>query len=136
MNSDRVHVKIITHEQIVYENDVDELYVKSKDGYFGILRNHIPVICALDIGVTRAIDKEKTHCIATMGGVLQFSNNQATILTDCADLDCDIDVTRAKQAKERAQARLKAKNEEVDIPRAQLALARATARISAVEKRY
>ena len=131
----KIHLKVITHEKIVYENDIDELYTTAKDGRLGILANHIPVICALGIGVTKAVVGTDSQCIATMGGILQFSDNQATILSDCAELDCDIDITRARQAKERAEARLKAHDEEVDIVRAQLALARAIARIEARDKR-
>ena len=131
-----IHIKVITHESIVYEDDVDALYVKTTDGHMGILNNHIPVICALDIGVSRVIKDNQDQCIATMGGILQFSDNQATILTDTAELDCDIDVARAKQARDRAQARLKAHDSDIDIARAQLALAKAIARISAYNKHY
>ena len=131
---DKIHLKVISHESIVYENDIDELYVQAIDGRLGILKNHIPVICALGIGVTKVIKENKPQCISTMGGILQFSDNKATVLTDCAELDCDIDITRARLAKERAEARLKAKSEDTDIPRAQLALARAIARISTTNK--
>ena len=77
-----------------------------------------------------------SQCIATMGGVLQFSNNMATILTDIAELDCDIDVTRARHAKERAEARLKAHEDTLDIVRAQIALSKAIARISAADNKH
>ena len=129
--SDKIHLKIITHEKIVFEQDIDELYVQSTDGHLGILKNHLPVICALNVGVTKIIDEGKSRQIATMGGILQFENNRATILTDIAELDCDIDVARAIQAKERALARLKAKDDNLDLIRAQLALSKAIARISA-----
>ena len=133
-NSTKIKLKVITHEKVVFERDVDELYVQSTDGRLGILPNHIPVVCALDIGVTKVIvDKEPIH-ITTMAGVLQFSQNEATILTDIAELGDDIDLARANAAKERAQARINAKDEKDDILRAQFALAKAIARISAKEK--
>jgi len=133
--SDKIHLKIITHENVIYEKDIDELYVSAKDGRLGILKNHVPVICALDIGVTKAVYGTDFQCISTMGGILQFSNNLATILTDCAELDCDIDVARAKQARDRAEARLKARDENLDVLRAQISLARAIARISASDRK-
>lgn len=133
-NSNKIKVKVITHEKVVFERDVDELYVQSTDGRLGILPNHIPVVCALDIGVTKVVvDKEPIH-ITTMAGVLQFSQNEATILTDIAELGDDIDLARANAAKERAQARINARDEKDDILRAQFALAKAIARISAKEK--
>lgn len=132
--SEKIHLKVITHEKVVYENDIDELYVKSTDGALGILKNHIPVVCALDIGVTKAINEKNVQCITVMGGILSFNKNRATILTDVAELDCDIDVARAMQAKDRAEARLKVKDETMDIVRAQMALSRAIARLNATNR--
>ena len=134
--SDKIHLKVITHEKIVFEDDIDELYVQATDGRLGILKNHIPIICALNVGVSKIVKDKTSRCIATMGGILQFAHNQATILTDIAELDCDIDVARAIQAKERAEARLKAQEENLDIIRAQVALTKAIARISATEKKF
>ena len=134
--SDKIHLKVITHEKIVFEDDIDELYVRSLDGGLGILKNHIPLLCALEVGVTKVVKYKVPQCIATMGGVLQFSNNMATILTDIAELDCDIDVTRARHAKERAEARLKAHEDTLDIVRAQIALSKAIARISAADNKH
>ena len=125
--SNGIHIKVITHQEIVYENDIDELYVKTPEGYMGILKNHIPIVCALNIGVAKVVKDKKPTCIAIMGGILQFSENKATILTD-------IDVARAKQARERAEARIKAKGDNIDMARAQIALAKAIARISATDK--
>lgn len=131
-----IHLKVITHQKIVFEDDIDELYVQAKDGRLGILKNHTPLVCALDVGVAKTVKAENSQCIAIMGGILQFSNNEATILTDIAELECDIDIARAKQAKERAEARIKAKDENLDMARAQIALAKAIARISATNKKF
>ena len=134
--SDKIHLKVITHEKIVFEGDVDEFYVQATDGRLGILKNHVPVIVTLGIGVTKVVMGQESQCIATIGGILQFAHNQATILTDLAELECDIDIARAKQAQERAEARIKAHEETLDIARAQIALAKAITRISAKEKRF
>ena len=134
--SDKIHLKVITHERVVYEDDIDELYVQAIDGSLGILKNHLPIICALKVGVSKIVKDKTEYCMAVMGGILQFAHNQATILTDVAELDCDIDIARAKHAKERAQARLRAKDDNMDMVRVQVALAKAIARISAKNKKY
>ena len=134
--NDKIHLKVITHERVVYEDDIDELYVQAVDGSLGILKNHLPIICALKVGVSKIVKDRTEQCIAIMGGILQFAHNQATILTDVAELDCDIDIARARHAKERAQARLRAKDDNMDMVRVQVALAKAIARISAKNKKY
>lgn len=134
--NNKIHLKVITHERVVFEDDIDEFYTQAKDGRIGILKDHIPIICALDVGVTEVIKDKISQCVTTMGGILQFSNNNATILTDTAELDCDIDVARAMQAKERAEARLKAREDNIDTMRAQIALSRAIARLNASNKHF
>ena len=129
--SEKIHFKVITHENVIYDDFVDEIYSKGTDGEFGVLANHIPFMCALDIGVTKVLKDSKCDCIATIGGMFQIKENEAIILTDEAQMGSDIDVPRAKNAYERASARLNSKNSDTDILRAEMALAKALARIKA-----
>jgi F-type H+-transporting ATPase subunit epsilon len=124
-------LKIITHEKIVFDGDVDELTLQTTNGRIGILKDHIPLTTSLEIGVTKAKIADKFKYFATMGGVFQFRNNNAIILTDVCEDSEDIDVTRAKAAKERAEARLAESTAEMDAQRAQAALARSLARLQA-----
>ena len=124
-------LKIITHERIVYEGEVSELVLHTINGMIGVLQDHIPITTPLEIGVTKAKVGEKFKYFATMGGIFQFKDNNAVILTDICEDSEDIDVTRAKAAKERAEARLADVTAELDAQRAQAALARSMARLKA-----
>ena len=124
-------LKIITHERIVFEGDADEIIIQTKGGQMGILKDHVPVTTSLDIGVTKIRQEENYKYFATMGGIFQFKDNTATILTDVCEDGCDVDVSRAKDAKARAEARLADNSTNIDTQRAQAALARALARLKA-----
>ncbi len=126
-----MHLKIITHEKVVFDEDVEEIYTKGTAGEFGILPRHIPIMSALDIGVTKVVQNGKPRYFTTMGGVLQFKDDEAVILTPTAEDGKDIDVARAKEALARAQARLVEKNAEFDAKRTEAAIARALARLKA-----
>ncbi len=126
-----MHLKIITQERVVFDEDVDEVYTKTTDGEIGILKNHVPVMAALDIGVTKAVKNNDSKYFTTMGGIFQFKNDEALILTSTAESGDEIDVTRAKEALKRAKERLANKNAEIDAKRAEAALARAMARLKA-----
>lgn len=126
-----MHLKIITHERVVFDEDVNEIYTKTTNGEIGILKNHVPIMAALDIGVTKAVKNEDVKYFTTMGGVLQFKDNEALILTDTAECGDEIDVARAKDALKRAQARLAEMDAEIDAKRAEAAIARAMARLKA-----
>ena len=100
-------------------------------GEFGILKNHIPVMAALDIGVTKIKKGEESKSYTTMGGVLQFKDNECIILTTTAECGDDIDVARAEAALRRAKERLADKDAAIDSKRAEAAVARAMARLKA-----
>lgn len=124
-------LKIITHERIIFEGDADEIVIQTKDGQLGILRDRLPITTVLDVGVTKIRQGENYKYFATMGGIFQFKDNVATILTDVCEDGSDIDVTRANAAKNRAEARLADTTATVDTQRAQAALARSLARLKA-----
>jgi F-type H+-transporting ATPase subunit epsilon len=129
-----MHLKIITHEKVVFDEDIDAVTVKGVDGEFGVLSGHIPVMAALDIGVTTVAQGHHKKFFTTMGGVFQFKDEQALILTNTAEHGDEIDSARAKEAMTRAQSRLAEQAAELDAQRAQASLARAMARLKATTK--
>ena len=126
-----MHLKIITSDKIVFDEDVDAIYTKGMDGEFGVLPNHVPLMSALDIGVTKVIRGGNTKYFTTMGGVFQFKDNEGLILTATAEDGNNIDVARAKAAMERAKALLDEHDAAIDAKRAEAAIARAKARLKA-----
>ena len=126
-----MRLKIITQERIVFDDEVDEIYTRGIDGEFGILKDHIPVMNALDIGVTRAKKGNSTKYFTTMGGILQFKDDECIILTSIAEQGEEIDELRAKDALERALQRQREAKTRIDAKRADAAIARAKARLKA-----
>lgn len=130
----KLHLKITTHERVVFDSDVDEIYSKGTQGEFGILPGHVPFMTGLEIGVTKIIIDGKPELFSTMGGVFQLKGNEALILTQTAEKAEEIDVTRAQEAKKRAEERLENDTADVDVQRAEVALARAMTRLKASSK--
>lgn len=134
MSEKKLHLKITTHEKVVFDADVDEIYSKGTQGEFGILPGHIPFMSALEIGITKVVIDGKTEKFTTMGGVFQLKDNEALILTQAAERAEEIDVERAAEAKRRAQERLENEMDNLDVQRAEIALARSIARLKATNK--
>ncbi len=103
------------------------------DGSFGVLRNHAPIIAALDAGVVSVFDPDGAEeLMAIGGGFFQVAHNQAIILADSAEFAHEINLERAQESLNRAQSRLEGKmDEEFQEHRAdaEQALKRARARI-------
>ena len=136
MSDKNIKLKIVTQNKIVYEGVVNAFYTDTMDGRIGILPNHIPITSVLEIGVTKVIEEKEPVYITTMGGIMHFKDNEAVILTDIAELGHDIDEVRAKEAYERAKAKLESHQDKIGVLKAQIALKKAIARISATNKYF
>ncbi|MDD3419084.1 MAG: F0F1 ATP synthase subunit epsilon [Candidatus Gastranaerophilales bacterium] len=132
----KLKLKVITPAKVLFESDnVDAVYSTAVDGEFGVMPGHIPYMTPLAIGVSKYVKGSESRYISTIGGIFQVKNNEVLILTDEAEFGEDIDIPRAKAAKERAEALLtKQTKEDVDIHRAEIALAKALARMKAADK--
>lgn len=127
-------LEIVTPEERLFKDEAQFVVVPEVNGELGVLRNHAPMIAALEIGILRYTDANGAiKKMAVSGGFMEVNANQVRILAETAEPGSQIDVLRAKAAKERAEARLAAKDEDTNIARAQMALQRSIARIRAAE---
>ena len=69
----------------------------------------------------------KDYAIA--GGLLQFADNEMRILADAIEGREEIDIERARRAKQRAEERLKKMDNRTSMKRAEVALTKAINRI-------
>lgn len=125
-----IKVSVVTPDGPVYDSEVEMVSAKASSGELGILPGHIPLVAPLTISSVRLKKGGNTEQVAVSGGFLEVRPDKVTILAQAAELPSDIDVTRAKSAKERAEQRLnQSKSENVDHKRAELALKRAMNRL-------
>ncbi len=120
---------IVTPEKSFFSGRVDRIIVKGVEGDLAVLKNMAPIITPLAIGRVWIEKDGKERVAAVVEGYLTVKDNQATIVTDSAEWPEEIDVERAKLAKERAERRLKEKDESIDTARAEAALRRAINRL-------
>ena len=130
----KLHLKITTHEKVIFDSDVEEIYLKGSQGEFGILPGHVPFMSPLEIGIGKIIVEGKTKLFTIMGGIFQLKDDEALILTQVAEDAEIIDPERAEAAKKRAQERLEEELDTTDVQRAEVALARSIARLKAAGK--
>ncbi|GMB09424.1 ATP synthase F1 subcomplex epsilon subunit [Thermolongibacillus altinsuensis] len=131
-----IKVSVVTPDGPVYEADVEMVSAKAKSGELGVLPGHIPMVAPLEIGAVRLKKGNETELIAVSGGFLEVRPDRVTILAQAAERAEDIDVARAKAAKERAERRLQAKQDDIDFKRAELALRRAINRLNVAQRKF
>ncbi|HZG17138.1 MAG TPA: F0F1 ATP synthase subunit epsilon [Candidatus Bathyarchaeia archaeon] len=126
----KMTVEVVTPERVVYSGEANMVIARGMEGDLGILPNHMPLVTPLKIAPVRIkLQGDKELVIAVSGGFMEVRGDKVTIIAESAELPGDIDVERAKQAKERAEKRLNEKHPDLDMIRAQRALERALLRI-------
>ena len=132
---DTFQLEIVTPEKKVVNTAAEEVQIPGKNGYLGILPGHAPLITELAVGeiTFRANATEQTLAVAW--GFAEVLPDKVTILAETAERPSEIDVDRARKAKERAETLLTNGDPNVDVERALDALQRAETRLDVATKK-
>lgn len=115
-----------------FDRYVNELVVQTEEYVLGILPNHSPLVAKVKTSKMEIIQNGEKTCYAIGEGLLNVTKDGVTLLVESIESKDEIDIERAKQAKSRAEQRLK-EPLNIDIERATKALIRANNRISIYE---
>lgn len=130
-----VKLDVVSAEGVVFSEDVDVVVAPGVEGQLGILPHHAPLMTMLQPGELLIRKGAADFSIAIAGGYLEVRPDRIIILADAAERAEDIDVSRAEEAKRRAEERLhEQKDTGVDAARTEAALRRALVRLKAVER--
>ena len=124
-----LQLDIVTPDKVVLNAEVDYVGVDGVSGQMGFLPDHAPLLTALKIGELYYKQGDKISHVFISGGFAQIADNKVTVLAESAELSSNIDLDRARRAKERAEKRLSNPDQYTDLKRAEIALARAASRI-------
>jgi len=127
-----MELEIVTPEKVIFQGEVQEIYVTTADGPIGIFPHHINLFSKLVPGELKLKISGKDQFMALTSGFLEISNNKVTILADYAVPAEEIQVEKAMEAKKRAEEILKKKESQIDaqdFAAAQAELAKAIAEI-------
>lgn len=122
-------VKIITPTGLYKECEAEALHVKTVEGELTLLSHHMPMVAMLATSRLQLRVQGDYQDYAIAGGLLHLHDDDIKILTDSIEGREEIDIERAKRAKERAEKRLQKLDQKTDVKRAEVALAKAINRI-------
>ena len=132
--ADTFQLEIVTPEKKVVETTAEEVQIPGKNGYLGVLPGHAPLITELAVGEITYRENSAEQRLAVAWGFAEVLPNKVTILAETAERPGEINVERARKAKERAEQRLSSGDTSVDVDRALDALHRAEARLDVAQK--
>ncbi len=130
--AENIKLEVVTPENAVVDEEVQMVVAPGMLGEFGVLPGHTTFLTTLKVGTIRYTDANgKERYVFVSGGFAEALPDKVTILAESAERRKDIDLTRAKDALQRAEKRLAEdrSKENIDFIRAKLALERALQRI-------
>lgn len=127
--SEPMTVEVVSPERVLYSGEATMVITRTLGGgEIAFQPGHAAFLGALTECHTRVFLTDGTvEDIAVHGGFVEVSNNAVSILSDTAELGSQVDIDRARQAKERAEETLRHEHDAGAIS----ALGRAHARLHA-----
>ena len=76
-------LEIISPEQTVFNDEIELCILPGIEGDFGILKNHMPFLTTLRIGIAYIYkNKNIIETFLVNGGIVEVSNNKCTLLSE------------------------------------------------------
>ena len=136
MVTKKLHLKIVTPERTLLEEDVDQVSIPTTEGEITVLPGHIPLIASLKSGDVVAMSNGEAIPMAVTGGFIEIKDNVVAILADFAEPVSELTDDAIEKAKAKAlelQEKQK-KGEIVDFEHFESELERSLNRVKVADK--
>lgn len=122
-------LEVITPDRILWKGKAFMLELNTSEGEVGIYKHHIPMTMILAPGVMTIHLDEGNKEAAVHSGFIEITDDKITVMAEIAEWPEEIDANRAREAQERAERRLRARDPKIDTSRAEVALKKAMVRL-------
>ncbi len=128
-----LNLKVLTPNGSILNEEVNQISVKAIDGEIGILPDHTSLITPLAPSVLHYYKNGEIKYAAVLGGMMEVSDNNITIISDHAALAENIDEVALQKEKELHEAQLSQKKDKVDIQKAEIEITKLLTLLHAAE---
>ncbi|HEY8365392.1 MAG TPA: ATP synthase F1 subunit epsilon [Haloplasmataceae bacterium] len=84
-----IKINVVTPRGRLFSEEANILVIRNSEGEQAIMKDHIPVVIAINPGYIRLMRNEETLYVTIVGGYLEFSNNVANIIAQEAEVGKD-----------------------------------------------
>ena len=124
---------IVTPDGEEFSGNAESLLVYTDDGVVEVLAGHVDYMASLGTGKARVRFSDGERIASASGGFLTVDRGEVTLVATTFEWRDDIDVERAKAAKENAEALIKDAKDERAMAFAKAKLMRALNRLNVAE---
>jgi F-type H+-transporting ATPase subunit epsilon len=122
-------LEIVTPDQPLVHETVDEVVLPGALGELGIRPGHAPLLTMLKIGVLWYRKREERFYVAIAFGFAEVLPDRVTVLAQMAERAESIDVARAENARRLATERLARPTPDTDLELAKQSMLKANVRL-------
>ena len=116
--SRQLFCRVITPEEVVFDDEVDMVVARIADGDLGVLVDHASLVSTVEPGAVRISQGDERHVYATSDGFFKVSENLVQVLVQEAVPASEIDVSEAESRVEEAERDLSAISDDEGAERA------------------
>lgn len=129
MSKNTLRLVVVTPDKNLIDQQVNGIALQTTEGGMEVFYDHQPMVVTLGIGPFRFTAANETKELAVSEGFVHILPETVMVISDAAEWPGEIDIERAKEAKERAERRLRENQIDINLVRAETALERALLRI-------
>lgn len=132
----RVHVDVVSAEELIFSGQTDFAVFPGEAGELGIYPRHTPLLTRIKPGTIRlkVPDRDEYELVYVSGGMLEVQPQLITVLADTAVRAADLDEAKAIEAKRRAEEILRDRTSDMGLAAAEAELSQALAQLAAIKK--
>ena len=127
------NLKVVTPDGLAFDSEVESLLVRTDDGDVEFLAGHIDYMASLGTGRARIKEGGKDRYASVSGGFVTVSGGEIKLVAITFEFREDIDLSRAKIARDEAKATISTSKDDKDLTLAKAKLQRALNRIGVAE---
>lgn len=127
------HLQIVTPDGLVFDGNAEGILVRTESGDVEIMSGHTDYFATLGIGRAKLTVGGSSRNASSSGGFISVKDGEVRLVAVTFEFSDEIDIERAKAAKENAEDALKSEKDEKAMTLLKAKLARAINRINVAE---
>ena len=128
------HLKIATPDGMIFDGEATAILMRTDSGDVEIMAGHEDYFATLGIGRVKLTANGSSRVASSSGGFVSVKDGKCNMVATTFEFADDIDIKRAKKAKENAEEALRRAKNDKEIRLAKAKLARAISRIRIAEE--
>lgn len=134
--AEQLQLEVVTPERRLLSEQVNSVTVPGRGGELGILPGHAALISDLQTGVLSYNEDGTTFQLLVSGGFVEVNDDRVSVLAEIAERPEEIDVARARLARERSEKQLSSlSGSEEDFEEARVRFERSVVRLQLASQR-